>query len=473
MHSKHTLGIVVEKKHNNYTLTLPLVSVVWQPTVAYHEAPLYVGDRVLCHMSEPYADPVVMRRYGSVNDRSIDTYVVTDLLGHVQTLDLAGLPGPMQTAATHFTQPYANLSHLDTYTIDPASTVDFDDAISVDADARTFYVHIADAHHGLSLGSSEDRAALAKATTLYLPDHTDHMMADKMPFLSLVEGVHRRAITVKVVLAADLKVASYDIFESLIVVKKRYTYEQANLTEPPGFALLKAFAATWHVNKLTIPAVRLHTAHGHVTHTTLEYGDDVAHHVVACLMVTANVLIAKHMNVPQRFHEKLASVEPPPVCDHPVVNSYRVVRKYAKARYDLCAGHFGLNLPVYTHFTSPIRRYFDVLVHRMLAGVVYPPELMDRMLDHINHVSAYAKELAALHHRWKLLDYVSKFQNTWYDAYVTKVSPRGAYVLIPELMLDGFLEGSDVLAEGTHVRVRILRVCMIEGRVMEMEHLRT
>jgi exoribonuclease R len=271
----------------------------------------------------------------------------------------------------------------------------------------------------------------------------DELANDK---LSLIKNQERRVITVEM-MVHDNCITNYEIYPSTIVVKERYDYHQANMSlHTPHLSYLNQFASYWHKNELVIPSVKFDDR-GSIA---LEYNNDSAHKIIECLMVSANVIVSQYlqdsMKLPQRYHEKLGDVKMLHHCDNIVVNSFITIKQYTKANYELDkSGHFGLDIPSYTHFTSPIRRYFDVIIHRMLAGVVYPEDYLKQILAHINLQNNKCDELCRLYHRWKLVDYINcSVQNT-YHGYVVGVNPAGINYLIPELMLDGFVHVSKIL----------------------------
>ena len=121
-----------------------------------------------------------------------------------------------------------------------------------------------------------------------------------------------------------------------------------------------------------------------------------------------------------------------------VVDSFLAIKSFALATYESeKKGHFGLNLQSYTHFTSPIRRYFDVIVHRMLAGVVYEPESLSALLTHINTRERHIDALVQLHKDWKLYSKIA--QGDVWDVVVTRVCSAGIYYLHKTYMIDGFI----------------------------------
>jgi ribonuclease R len=111
------------------------------------------------------------------------------------------------------------------------------------------------------------------------------------------------------------------------------------------------------------------------------------------------------------------------------------------AKYDeMESGHFGLKLEHYTHFTSPIRRYFDQIIHRMLNGFVYKDFALKRCLEHINRREVWNESLVRLYKDWKRADWIlQQGPHHNYHAYVIHVAKHGVKVYIMELGYDIFL----------------------------------
>ena len=126
--------------------------------------------------------------------------------------------------------------------------------------------------------------------------------------------------------------------------------------------------------------------------------------------------------------------------DH--VDSFIMIKTYARATYSIDqAGHFGLGLSEYLHFTSPMRRYADVLVHRILAGVTYAPSDLEREVDWINCQATKNRALQTLYKKWKIQRYASlTFQTIW----ITGVNRGGVMWFLPALSMSGYAHISTI-----------------------------
>jgi ribonuclease R len=353
-----------------------------------------------------------------------------------------------------YTKPWVDHRDLATFTIDPTSSVDFDDAISVDVANNTVYIHIVDiANQALSARSLE--RLQNECYTLYLAnEHTEHLLNSKEASFdfSLVVGEERAVITVKIVLE-DGCVSSYDIYRSTIIVKQRFDYETVSALISSSKAspeLMFLARLTEQRNSdvnytISLPSVRiLSDTFGQVTSVTLEDTNDVAHSLVATAMILANLTVSKHLDesglvLPNRFHETLRGMQVGDFIStgNVHVDSFIKVKRYARACYAVDKkGHFGLGLKDYVHFTSPMRRYADVIVHRILAGHYYVD--LEAEVTWLNRRASLVKTAQDIYMNWKKIRWLKTLPGP-HEIWVTGVSRAGILWFMPSLSLNGFL----------------------------------
>lgn len=347
---------------------------------------------------------------------------------------------------------------LETFTIDPATSKDFDDAISVDVANRTIYIHIVDIA-AAALSEVEEKRMRERCQTLYLAnERTEHLLdkATASHTLSLVVGEPRNTVTVKAVLNADNTIASYEIYRSIIIVKHRYNYDEVDAlleTETdagPALYYLKDIAehrsavVKYNIN---LPSVTLQVdpETGLATNVETHATTTPAHQLVATAMIMANMLVSKHLHdmgvaLPNRFHESLRGydVSKAPVTGDAVADSFVLLKRYARACYKVDErGHFGLGVEHYVHFTSPMRRYADVLVHRMLAGYTVETAALEAEVEWINKRSYTCRVIQDLYEHWKVIGWLKRLP-TCPEVIVTSISKAGIQWFIPSLSLNGF-----------------------------------
>lgn len=354
-----------------------------------------------------------------------------------------------------------NHDDLDTFTIDPKSSVDFDDAISVDVSNNTIYVHIVD----IANETFSDNGTIKlreRCLTLYLSnEHTEHLLdeIDAAENLSLIVNKQRKVITVKIKLNQDGLVDNYDIYKSTIVVKKRWNYEQVldainNNSSPESINYLVNLTHQRNesVNyTINIPSIRiLSNKNGEIESIHKEESNDISHTLVATSMILANLVVSKHLSsknisIPNRFHDKLRGFKIPEFekTGNESVDSFILLKKFAKAYYSVDnKGHFGLGITDYVHFTSPMRRYADVLIHRILAGYINN-NLEDEVIW-INQRAILVRSCQDIYNDWKIIRWIKNNSNEIYEIWITGIHKSGILWFMPSLSINGFIHVASI-----------------------------
>jgi ribonuclease R len=324
-----------------------------------------------------------------------------------------------------------DLRHLPTVTIDGEDAKDFDDAISIEALAGGYklWVHIADVTHYVTPGGAVDREAARRTTSVYLPGTVAPMLPARLSndVCSLKPHVDRATVTVEMQVDAAGEVSSSEVYRSTILSDARLTYAGVDAflqdeaeTEQPEL-VKTAYTLSRMLKTKAIRRGKLELGGREPEYDLDPEGvplasgvrrSTAARELIEELMVLANQSVAKMLRDKPggvfRVHEKpgaedmeklgvrLSAVgyqaEPTPEnlseialkAESEAVN-YMILRSLPRASYQpKSVGHYGLALEDYTHFTSPIRRYADVLVHRALLGEETP--------DDISGVTEYISE---------------------------------------------------------------------------------
>ncbi|GHG11219.1 hypothetical protein GCM10017783_24460 [Deinococcus piscis] len=323
-----------------------------------------------------------------------------------------------------------DLRHLNTFTVDGRDAKDFDDAIHIEpTDKGTFLVgvHIADVSHYVRAGSELDGEAYARATSVYLPGRVLPMLPEHLSngVCSLVPNEDRLTMSALVELSADAEILNVEISPSVIHSKARLTYDEVQAysegTSPmPEHA--RHLEGDLHLllkvtTKLRQQRLRDGSLDFKMREVKVDVDDDgrmeliplreeTARGMIEDLMLLANKVVAHFLlerNVPtlfriheeptlQRFQDVSQAIgrlglsfpggEPTPQAYQDVLKQVRgtpresvvntlLLRSMQQAKYaGENLGHFGLAFDEYLHFTSPIRRYPDLMVHRVLRGVL-------------------------------------------------------------------------------------------------------
>ena len=423
------------------------VNCKYIPTISNNKYVL--GDRLVLWLYQDGKIDVYSKYTSSAKD---DVKCLLDMYSLIKDRPVFSeqLKEPLYT-----TNQIINHNNLNTFTIDPKSSVDFDDAISVDVENNTIYIHIVDIANVdlLSYGNSRLRE---RCLTLYLSnEHTEHLLdeIDASDNLSLIVGKQRKVITVKIKLNEGI-VEDYEIYKSTIVVKKRWNYEEVldtinngTFTKEINYLINLTHKRNANVNyNISLPSIRiLSDQNGLIESITEEKSNDISHSLVATAMILANLVVSKHLDsnnvkIPNRFHDKIRGFVEPEFTrtGNESVDSFIMVKKFAKACYSVDnKGHFGLGISDYVHFTSPMRRYADVLVHRMLGG--YHNNNLESEVSWINHRSSLVKICQDTYLNWKIIRYVKENMNNTYEIWITGINKNGILWYLPSLSLNGFI----------------------------------
>ncbi len=301
------------------------------------------------------------------------------------------------------------------YTIDSIHTKDIDDAIYIEKDDNDFilYVAIADVSAYIEKDSDLDNHAFSMASSFYLPQKTIHMVNRELSegLCSLNGGVPKKTMVCSMRITPDGEVTDSHFSEEVIVSSARLTYNDVDRLLKKEDALestfydsndeiveslnfLNAFAKTQGKNHhshewlFNFPEYKL-GENGKIDYLYLENEEAPSQKMVASAMLAANTATAKFLeeSYPNLglFRNQIAPLNG----EKPTSASYSENNE----------GHWGLGVDFYTHFTSPIRRYCDLVVHRLLKGVLhkkkddnYTDEKLQEIAKQINTKQYVAKQ---------------------------------------------------------------------------------
>ena len=429
-----------------------------------------------------------------------------------------------------------DLRSWQTVTIDPANAADIDDAVSFtthDHGGGTVGIHIADVSHFVTVGGEIDREAVSRGTSVYLPGRVLHMLPRGLSQnrCSLLPGKNRLAVSVLVHVDGNGNVRGSEIAHSIIRSDAQLNYQdvQAVLsgtadTENPAseFASLLSRLAAF-TDRLTEERLRDGALDFDLPEIETILDDDgsvselrhrerlKSHRLVEELMLLANRIVArflgrKHVDLLYRVHaspdpEKLKSViQLASVAGHPVnlrgkaptarelqslleslentpyvdVLQLLVIRSFPKALYQPGnIGHFGLAAREYCHFTSPIRRYPDLIVHRQLTAVLRgtTPVYTEFDLDELGRITSDAEQNAERAEREALrilqAEYLSVHVGEVFHGVVSGALRSGLFVTLFDILVEGFVRTEDLPPDSYRfdtVKLRLL------GRHSGMSH---
>lgn len=402
-----------------------------------------------------------------------------------------------------------DLRDLPLVTIDGADAKDFDDAVYCESrdEGWRLLVAIADVSHYVQPGTALDEEAQRRGTSVYFPGRVIPMLPEQLSngLCSLNPKVDRLCMVCEMSVSRQGKVTASKFYDGVMRSAARLTYSQAQEIIDQGSgkrhgrarelanlrAVYEAFAKARRRRgalDFDIPAVKFDiNARGHISGVS-PAKRMTTHRIVEECMIAANVEAAKRLRrvrLPglyrvheppseERFEElalflrgfgaKMGSAKDltPKRLDS-VLKQFAnrperelidavVLRAMAQAQYQpKNVGHFGLALPIYSHFTSPIRRYPDLLLHRALKAssgrssrgkYPYNPERMEHLGELTSRFERRAEDAVRDVEEKLKCEYMSHHIGEHYAGVITGVVPFGLFVRLDSLQIDGLVHVS-------------------------------
>ncbi|MFY0654215.1 MAG: ribonuclease R [Cyclobacteriaceae bacterium] len=395
-----------------------------------------------------------------------------------------------------------------TFTIDPVDAKDFDDAISFKKLKNGNYeigVHIADVSHYVQEKSVLDKEAIERATSVYLVDRTIPMLPEKLSngVCSLRPNEEKLTFAAVFEVTPDAKIKKSWFGRTVILSDRRFTYEEAQEgieTKEGDYAeeleILNGLAKLLKKDRFRNGAINFETVE--VKFKLADDGTPLgiipkerkdAHKLVEEFMLLANKYVAEHVfglhkgedtfvyrihdapdperldsfgkfavrfghklnmnpgNVSGMLNKLMDDIQGKP--EQNVLESL-AIRSMSKAKYTTDPKmHFGLAFPHYTHFTSPIRRYPDVMVHRLLQNYLDQQKSPDatEFNELCNHSSEREKRAADAERasiKYKQVEFMASVENRPFDGIVSGVTEWGVFVEITETKCEGMVRITDM-----------------------------
>lgn len=386
---------------------------------------------------------------------------------------------------------------LNIFTIDGDDSRDFDDAVSISKDKKGYElgVHIADVSHYVKDGNPIDREALIRGTSVYFPESVIPMLPEELcnDICSLKQGEDRLTLSCIINIDNTGEVYNSRVVKSVINSKSRLTYSKVQKMIEGDSEIINQYNHVYEdlslMNELADILIKRREKEGYIDLDVKESlitvdkdgsinvcpaPRDKAHRIIEEFMILANVCVAKIMTelsipclyriherpdeekyrqfltflrglgINQSFVEELTTRDYQEILDrvkdhtaYNVINRV-MLRSMKKAKYSpIAKGHFGLGEKLYCHFTSPIRRYPDLFVHRVLKdylenGESFVYKKYQSIAPSVAEKSSNAERNSIEAERtvddyYKAL-YVSNFVGEEFDGIISGVTPFGIFV---------------------------------------------
>ncbi|MCQ2529385.1 MAG: ribonuclease R [Saccharofermentans sp.] len=398
--------------------------------------------------------------------------------------------------------------NLLTITIDGEEAKDLDDAISIEEvfdGTYKLYVHIADVSHYVRENTALDKEAQLRATSVYLVDRVIPMLPPKLSngLCSLNPNVDRLTMTACMLIDDQGRTFDGDVYESVIKSDRRMSYKECYrlLTDPqegdekeygeilPMLQAMKRLAATQKrlrdsrgAINFDFPETKVILNDDGSVKDVMPYPISFTNGIIEQFMICANEFVAERfakMNYPfvYRIHEDPEALKMARFCNvarnfgavgkltgkitplmiteymetikdddaRPMLDAV-LLRSMAKARYAPdCMGHFGLASKFYCHFTSPIRRYPDLYIHRIIKSYLHNENKRRHFAGLVGNVSEHSSEMernsvdaerASVD--MKTAEYMKDKVGEHYEGKITSIIGAGLFVMLPNT-IEGFI----------------------------------
>ena len=401
-------------------------------------------------------------------------------------------------------------------TIDGEDAKDLDDAVSLSREGEDFLlgVHIADVTNYVQENSALDREALKRGTSVYLVDRVIPMLPHRLSngICSLNEGVDRLALSCLMKVSPDGEVKDYRIVESVIRVDRRMTYtsvkkiledkDQEERTKyevfVPMFEEMEALSKILRAKRkkrgaidFDFPETKIILDKEGKPLDIKPYERNTATKIIEDFMLLANETVAQHfywLEIPfvyrthdnpdpdkinqlgifisnfglgiktakEEVHPKeiqklLGKVEGTP---EEALISRLALRSMKQARYSIdCTGHFGLACSYYCHFTSPIRRYPDLQIHRIIKEhlrerlreerILHYAAILPQVADQSSKMERRAETAERETNKLKKTEYMEEHIGERFEGVVSGITGWGIYVELPNTV-EGLIHVSDL-----------------------------
>ena len=410
-----------------------------------------------------------------------------------------------------------------TCTIDPKDAKDFDDALSIRKQGKLWEVgvHIADVSHYVKEGSTIDKEAVKRATSVYLVDRTIPMLPERLCNFICSLRPDEEKLTYSVIFSLDdeANVKNYHIAHTVIKSNRRYAYEEVQAllemrnekgerrkenSDPAEYAeylrTLDKLAKKLREKRFKGGAVKfdreeLHfdiDEKGKPLRAYFKKSND-ATQLIEEFMLLANRTVAesvgkvkkgnKAKTLPYRIHDQPDPTKLETLREFVVKFGYKMktagtkgaiskslntlmddcqgkkeqklietvaLRAMMKAKYSTHnIGHYGLAFDYYTHFTSPIRRYPDTMVHRLLTkyqegGRSANQEKYEELCEHCSDMEVTAQQAERDSIKYKMVEFMEDKIGETYDAHISGIQSYGIYCEIDENHCEGMVPMRDL-----------------------------
>lgn len=355
-----------------------------------------------------------------------------------------------------------DLTDLKLITIDGQSTLDYDDALSIERAGSNFRlgVHIADVGNYIKRDSDIDQEALSRGSSIYMPDLKIPMIPAPLAedLCSLKEGMLRPAISLMVMLTPQAEIRGFEIFPSMIRVKRQLTYFEANMIAETDEEIKTLYHLAQNFQQyrldhgavqITLPEVNVWLNEEGEPVVTRTNRESPGRMLVSEIMILTNWLKAKFLA--QQGLPAIFRSQPGPKDRLYRRNEGSVFQNWMQrkllSRFVLSTKpdpHSGLGLDAYITATSPIRKYFDLLTQRQLRAAMglekpYTEQDVSQIIQKLENPMGCVARLQFRRNRYWLLKYLESHIGKKEEAIMLSKRRNGYQILLTEYMIECML----------------------------------
>ena len=332
------------------------------------------------------------------------------------------------------------------FTIDPVDAKDYDDAISIKKTNNNYIlsIHISDVSFFIKPGTNLDKEAYKRANTMYLSETILPMippiMADK--YCSLMENESRLTASVDCYFDFKGNLEKYEIHRGIIKSNKRFNYDQVNsfyenknIFSEELNTSLKYLKELFDIIYKPSPISKLNYISFDENNNLICKGSGLAQNMIETFMVLANNIVAseldnKNKQLPNRYHDKPnKEIEK---TDSEIINTINLLKTFKSAEYtSKKSGHYGLDLKNYCHFTSPIRRYIDLIIHRLLFTDIQYSNI-EEISKHCTKQQRLTTKIEDEYTNYKFYNWIDKNKDKIFNGIVLEVKHFGLNIYIAD-----------------------------------------
>ena len=397
-----------------------------------------------------------------------------------------------------------DFSDIPFVTIDGFDAKDFDDAVFCEKNQNNFrlMVAIADVASVVKINSEIDREAFKRGTSIYFPNKVIPMLHENISndLCSLVPDKKRNVLICEIIFDSNTEISSYDFFESTIKSFRRFTYDEINRNIEidntdvnKSIESLKILTSKLLKKRIKRKALEIESSEPIINID--EFGKLIeikkqkrlfAHQMIEESMIAANICAANFMNKHYgfgvyRIHEEpdfikleslakffslkglLANSMNDPITsinsfvrhsnkseDMKIFNTL-ILQSLKRAKYSSKEiGHFGLQLEKYSHFTSPIRRYPDLIVHRMIKDILNKSkkirldETFEENLEELSSLERRSEISSRQVIQQMICHELKNFVGERFSTFVVNIAEFGLFCEIENYFISGLIHVSDL-----------------------------